>query len=477
MAKGRPCVKCYLAFALVILIALVATGVWNPFPNLWDWVNRSQPLSTPDVAWQERVGGTPKSVTVAGNAVVVEHRTSVEARNLTTGVRLWERKADWSAVAGDGQDSVIAVGKLLVEGYDVLDPGTGAVRRKDTQAVAVWTYRNALLDVRCAGPKDCTLTAWDPRGTSPRWSTNIPGVGFVLFADNPEVLSTRRLTTDKVDPGAAGPDPVPPLIGYPIDGRVHVVDTATGRVVQKLEADRQERLVVVGGRLLRITAKSADGTCYFNVAAEDANTGQRVWQRAGINLRTADGSGCAQRADPQGGLNVIVGVGPDTREGVIDAYDGRYLWVGGHDEKLRAVDDRYALVRAADGRSTRGHQLGVDGPRWTRQTHPDAQAALARYAAIIVDSDPDRVIAVDPATGKELANLRTSAKVLAVGRTGMVIGDGRDIGYVPFNGVAQDQPGGGRPPGGGPNDSGGNGTGSCGGAKEPVCESPKPKDG
>ncbi|MEV0393102.1 PQQ-binding-like beta-propeller repeat protein [Polymorphospora rubra] len=477
MATGKPRMRFYLIFVLAIVVALAATGVWNPFPTMWDWVNRSQPLSKPDVTWQQRVGGTPKSVTIAGNAVVVEHRTSVEALNLSTGVRLWERKADWSAVAGDAQDPVVAVGKLLVPGYEVLDPATGAVRRKDTEAVAVWTYRNALLDVRCSDPKDCTLTAWDPRGTTPRWSTDIPGVGFVLFADNPDVLGTRRINADGVDAGAAGPEPMPALIGYPIDGRVHVVDTATGRVVQRLEPDRRDRLVVVGGRVLKVTARSEDGTCYFNVEAHDPNTGQRIWQRAGINLRTADGAGCAQREDPQGGLNVIVGIAPDARETVIDAYDGRYLWVGTEGEKLRAVDDHHALVRAADGRSVKGHRLSVDGPRWDRPVHPDAEMALARFAAIVVDSDPDRVIALDPATGRELVNLRTTAKVLAVGPAGMIIGEGRDVGYVPFNGSApEQQPGG--PPGGGNNPGGnGDGSGPCGGAKQPECASPQPKDG
>lgn len=497
MAKGSaggPCVKCYFAFALVILIVLVSTGLWNPFPDLWEWTNRSQPLSRPDVAWQQRLGGTPKNVTIAGDAVIVEHRTTVEARSLTTGVRLWERKADWAAVAGGESDSVVAVGKLLTKGYEVLDPRSGAVRRRDDAAVAVWTYRNALVDARCFQPNDCTLTAWEPRGTTPRWTVDLPGIATTLFADNPEVLGTRRLTASRIERQAGGPELVPGLVGYPIDGRVHIVETANGRVVQELKPDRQERVVVVGGRVLHIRTLARDGTCYFTVAARDPATDQPVWQEAGLNLRTAERAGCAQRHDPQGGQNVIVGVAPDLRESVLNAYDGRRLWTGEPGEKLLAVDDRYALVRSADGKAVEGYELGVPAPPWTRLLSPDGEAALARYAAVVVDEKPDRIVALDPRTGRELASLRSSAKVLAVGPQGMIIGEGREIGYVRFGGVAggpdagapdapgaagaSGAPGAGPGPDAAPNDGPGPGDGAtCGGPKQEQCRPEGGKDG
>jgi len=475
MAKGSaggPCVKCYLAFALVILIVLVATGVWNPFPDLWEWTNRSQPLSKPDVSWQQRLGGTPKSVTITGGAVVVEHRTTVEARSLSTGVRLWERKADWVAVAGGEQDPVIAVGKLLHKGYQVLDPQTGAVRRRDESAVAVWTYRDALLDARCFQPNDCTVSAWDPRGSKPRWAVDLPGIATALFADNPEVLGTRRLTAKKVAPDAGGPESMPGLIGFPIDGRVHVVDTANGRVVQELKPDDQERVVVVGGRVLHITADAADGTCYFTAEARDPANGQRVWQQAGLNLRTTDRAGCAQRRDPQGGQNVIVGVAPDRRESVLDAYDGRRLWTGRRGEKLVAVNDRYALARTADGKSIKGHELGAADVRWDRSLRPDGSAALARTAAVLVDEEPDRIVVLDARTGRELAKLRSAAKVLAVGTAGMIIGEGREIGYVRFGGPA-DGPDGPGPRAGDPDAAPGSGSGDPEPGADPTCTGPK----
>ncbi|MBE1486575.1 outer membrane protein assembly factor BamB family protein [Plantactinospora soyae] len=477
MAKGSARglgAKSALAIALIVVIVLAATNVWNPFPGVWDWVNRDDPLSEPDVVWQQRVGGTPQNVNIAGNTVVIRYRTRVEARSLATGVRLWERKADWAAVAGGERDSVVAVGKLLSKGYELLDPETGAVRRKDTSAVGVWTYRNALLDVRCREPKDCTLTARDPRGSDPIWTAYLPGVQTGPLAGNPEVLGTRELTARQVHEDAAGPVEMPPLIGLPVDGRVHIVDTATGRVMQDLKPGQEDRIVVVGGRMLRIEARSADGNCYFTVVARDPATGQEVWRRDGLNLRTADGAGCAQREDPQGGENVFVGVAPDSRETVVDAYDGRLLWVGPKGEKLLAVDDRYTLSRSADKKSIIGSELAIDRPRWTRPVNPEGGGVLTPFAAVLIDRRPDRIVALDPRSGRELANVRSRAEVLAVGPGGMVIGEGRDLGYVRFNGVAA-------PPGSGPSAGPGGQNPEpgvdCGGPKQPECPAANGKAG
>ncbi len=463
--KGLGGVRGGLLLGLVIVIALAVTGVWNPFPGVWDWVDRSEPISEPDVLWQQRVGGTPKSVTIVGDTVVVEQRTRTEVRSLATGAPLWERKADWSAVAGGDRDAVVAVGKLLVKGYEVLDPTTGAVRRRDGDAVAVWTYRNMLLDARCVAATDCTLSAWDPRGTSPLWTAFLPGVSSGLFADNPGLLGTRRLTAQRIDEGVAGPEAVPPLLGFPVDGRVHVVDTATGRVVQDVEPGQDERLSVVGGRMLKIRAVSVDGSCQYAVSARDPATGQEVWRRSGFNLRTADSAGCAQREDPQGARSVLIGVAPDGREAVLDGYDGRLLLVDAEGEKLLAVDDRYALVRSADRDSVIARDLGTGKARWNRPAGAKAGAALTPYAAVLTGDKPNRLVAVDPRTGRELVVLRTSANALAVGPNGMVVGEGREIGYVRF-GAGAGAPPPAAPPAGSDDDAG-PGPGRTGGAPEP----------
>jgi outer membrane protein assembly factor BamB len=466
-------VKCYLAFAATVVIVLATTGVWNPFPDVWEWVNQSRPLSSPGVAWQQRLGGSPKSVTIAGNAVVVEHRTTVEARGLSGGVRLWQRDADWGAVAGEDAGAVVVTGELLVKGYDVIDPLSGTVRRHDSGAVAVWTFRNAILDVRCAAARDCTLSAWEPRGGAPLWRVQLPGVGFVLFADNPEVLGTRPFTVPRVNDDAGGPLWMPQLLGFPIDGRVYVVDTTSGSVLRELEPDREDRMVVAGGRVLRVIADARDGSCYFTVVASDAATGSEVWRQTGLNVRTAD-AGCAQRKDPLGHENVLAAVAYDGREILVDAYDGRAMWIGGFGTKVAATDSRHALIRSADGRTVSGIVLGATGVAWSRPVHRDAQIALARYAAIVVDREAERVIALDPATGAELVAVRTSATVAAVGPDGMILVDRREIGYVVFSG-GDGGAGDGPAPGGPGGDPGGGGPGpgdpstGCHGPKREQC--------
>ncbi|MDQ7910662.1 PQQ-binding-like beta-propeller repeat protein [Phytohabitans sp. ZYX-F-186] len=452
----------WVVAALIVLVILVSTNTWNPFPGIWEWVSASQPLSSPNVSWQQRLGSGPQSVTFAGNAVVVEHRTSVEARGVSTGAQLWEKDKDWAAVAGEGLDSVVVVGELLTKGYEVLDPISGSVRRTDKRAVAVWTYRNALLDVHCDDAKDCQLSAWEPRGDAPMWTVDLPGVGFVLFADNPDLLDAKALSTRRVEGGAGGPVLMPSLLGFPVDGKVRVVDTAAGRVVQDFEPDRHDRHVVVGGRVIRVQARSGDGTCYFTVIATDPALQREVWRHEAVNLRTAEGAGCAQREDPAGGQNVIVGVTADGREAVLDAYDGRVLWLGGHGEKLLAVDDQYALVRPSGGKAVTSYELGAKRARWSYPTQdPKAGVAIARFAVIVAPEDPDRIVALSPATGRTLADLRSSAKVLAVGPTGMIIGEQREIGFVPFTGTAPPASPGATPA---PAD-----TSLCDGPKEPNC--------
>ncbi|GAA4456711.1 outer membrane protein assembly factor BamB family protein [Phytohabitans houttuyneae] len=463
MAKGAASGRTgWVVAALIVLVILVSTNTWNPFPGIWEWVSTSQPVASSNVVWQQRLGSGPKSVTIAGNSVVVEHRTSVEARGISSGAQLWEKDKDWAAVAGEGLDSVVVVGELLKKGYEVLDPLSGFVRRSDKRAVAVWTYRNALLDVHCDDAKECQLTAWEPRGTTPMWTVELPGVGFVLFADNPDLLDAKPLSARRVEGGAGGPVLMPSLLGFPVDGKVRVVDTAAGRVVQDFEPDRHDRHVVVGGRVIRVQARSADGTCYFTVFATDPALQREVWRHEAVNLRTAEGAGCAQREDPAGGQNVIVGVTADGREAVLDAYDGRVLWLGAQGEKLVAVDDQFALVRASGGKAITTYQFGVKRARWSFTTaDTKASVAITRFAAIVAPEEPDRIVALDPATGRTLVEVRSSAKVLAVGPTGMIIGEQREIGFVAFGGTTQPASPGSVPA---PAD-----TSLCDGPKDPLC--------
>ena len=250
-------------------------------------------------------------------------------------MQLWERNADWAAVAGRGADAVVVAGRLLAKGYQVLDPTTGAVRRRDNDAIAVWTYRDRLLDLRCAKASDCDADAPGTRaapGPSGRSCTG--GIGFVLDAANPDLPDTRRLTAAAASTTTwPGRQPLPGCSASRSTARSAWSTRPPAGCVQNVEPGRDQRVAVVGGRVLTVTGTAADGTCYYAVVATDPASGRTVWQRDGLNLRTADNAGCEQDRDPAGGEDVVLGVDPDGREALIAAHDGRLLWHGAKGEK------------------------------------------------------------------------------------------------------------------------------------------------
>ncbi|MEU4691691.1 hypothetical protein [Actinoplanes sp. NPDC023714] len=430
MASGGGSLKGYTVLITAVVVTVLATtGVWNPFPQVWEWVNTSEPVA-PGSRWQQRLGGTPQSVAIVGDAVVVEYRNSVEAYGLTAAVPLWKSDADWATIAGKGADAVVVTGKLLTKGYQVLDARTGAVRRSDTTAGAVWAYRDAIVDLSCSGGDDCRLTAWDPKSGSEMWNVGTGGIGFVLDAANPDLPDTKRLVSGYVDDDVAGPPPMPGLLGLPNDGRIRVIDTAKGRLVQTIRPGREQKVSVVGGRVLTITGTPGDGTCYYEVVATDPPGDAVVWRRDGLNLRTAEnGSDCEQGRDPAGGYNVVLGVDPYGREVLINANDGRNLWYGDKESEVLAVNDSYAVIRKGD--SLRGYSFGKDKAVWRQPGGDKAGAALTPYAAVLVWKN--RVMALSPSNGAVRADVRTNAKVFAVGPDGMIAVSGRDMAYLAFS--------------------------------------------
>jgi outer membrane protein assembly factor BamB len=189
---------------------------------------------------------------------------------------------------------------------------------------------------------------------------------------------------------------------------------------------------VAGGRVLTVTGRSGDGTCYYSVVATDPPFG-RVWSRDDLNLRTADnGSSCKQDRDPAGGDDVVLGVDPVGREELIAAHDGRPLWYGEKDQDVMAVNDGYAIVRSADRRTFSGRSFTGDGATWRRAVNADASAALTPYAAIVANTSPRRIVALSPSSGRVLVDARTEAKVFSTGPDGLIAVDGRDMAYLPY---------------------------------------------
>ena len=232
----------------------------------------------------------------------------------------------------------------------------------------------------------------------------------------------------------AGPREMPELLGLPDDGKVRVIDTATGKLVETATPARDQRIAVAGGRVLTVTGTAGDGTCYYGVVAADPPGGGTVWSRDGLNLRTAgNGSSCKQDRDPAGGEDVVLGVDPVGRQQLIAAHDGRVLWHGAKGETVLAVDDSFAVLRSADGTTLRCWSMARGRVVWSRAAGSGAAAAVTPDAVIVATSKPGRAAAISPATGRLLADVRTSAKIFAVGPGGMIAVDGRDMAYLPFS--------------------------------------------
>lgn len=434
MAKGRSAASGWLVAALIVVIVLTSTGVWNPWPGIWDWVNTSATLSDPAPRWQERLGGRPKAIMAVENMVLVEQRESVEGRTLNSGVRLWSQPADWAAVAGPAGRTVVVTGKLLTKGYTVLDPRNGSPIRHDDRALAVWTYANAMIDVYCHGPLDCILTAREPASGDELWHVQLQGVGFVLFADNPALSGVHKLTGDDGPDELTGPARMPGLLGFPVDGNVEVVDTVAGELVGTVKPSRHEKILVMAGRVVHSEATPISGGCEMHLVGRDAVTGRIVWKRDGYNLGTVAGAACDQDRDAQGAGSALYATRPDGRQVLLDAADGRELLVAAPGAKIVASDGIRALVRSRDGKTLTAYQLGETEPLWSRKADPKATAAVTRTRVLVFDKNPDRLWVLTTA-GKVILESHSEAQAMALVAQGVLLGDRRDLGLVQFPGT------------------------------------------
>jgi outer membrane protein assembly factor BamB len=421
------------------VLALVITGIvvtgWNPVPKVTDWwekvADSTGKLATPDTTWTERVGGQPSAAIVAGSAAVVVMRGTVEARALSTGAVLWQREADWAAVAGDGVNTVAVVGRRG-QGLAALDPATGNERWKDKDVVGAWTYRDTVLTLACGGLSDCTLTARAPRDGAQIWKLTLPGIGRVLNGANPELLGTDPMSDTYRDAIKAMPRAIPAMLGFPIEQKVRVVDVAHGKLMPDASPSNTTRIVVAGGRVLASTASPKDGSCRFSLEARDAATGKAVWKKDGYDLRTASGAGCEQRHDPRGADTVVVATRGDNREVFLSPRDGREMWAGAEGDEIVAADSQYGLVRSEGGKTLSVVGFDKGGRLWQQAVPPKADVAVSRYAILVRDSAEGRVFAYEPVSGRLLLDVKTTSDVIGIGEQGVMLGRGRTIGYLPF---------------------------------------------
>jgi hypothetical protein len=284
-----------------------------------------------------------------------------------------------------------------------------------------------MLDVNCFDPKDCQLASREPVSGAARWKTNLPGIGFVLFADNPGLAGAEQMY--------AAPTEMPPLLGFPIDNKIHVVDTGTGRMLRAVGQDQNTVVKVLAGRVIHNVAVVRNGRCVVSVAGKEGHSGAEVWRRDGYQLLSTAGAGCDQRGEPRAGGNAVVAVRPDGKQALLDAGDGREVLVTADGEKILGTDGIYAVVQSADGSHISGYALGRPRHLWTREAGPKVKVVVSRTAVVVSDQDPDRIIVLERGTGTVRAEVRSGADVLAFDALGLMLGDRRELGYLALTGV------------------------------------------
>ena len=108
MASGGSPWRGYALAAIVLIVVLATTHVWNPWPQVWAWINTSEPIAAGVSQWQTRIGGSPQNVLDGGpgNNVVIPGgpthapaSTAALAANVTV---LSQFMASSLVTAGDG---------------------------------------------------------------------------------------------------------------------------------------------------------------------------------------------------------------------------------------------------------------------------------------------------------------------------------------------------------------------------------------
>lgn len=428
------------ALGLIGVLALGGTYIvitgWNPWPqmqaDLTKWMAQAGSLAEPKASWSVRVGDSPTAAVVAGSTVLITHRGSVEARGLVDGTPKWNRDADWAALAGVGPTSVAIVGKKG-SGLVALDPATGATKWKDASATAVWTYTDAVLTLACSGLTDCTLRDRDPGNGNTRWTMTLPGIGRVLSGANTALLHSRELSGTFASAIDAVPRPLPAMLGFPTDQRIQVVDTSDGKRLREAKATDTSRVVVLGGRVLTSTATPKDGSCRYTLEADDAASGRLVWKREGYDLHTADGAGCEQREDPPGDDTYLAATRGDNKDAFLSTHDGREVWVAPDGLTAVAAYGGYGVVRTPDKTSIHVLDLAHGGHTlWTKTVPAGAGIAVTDDAVFVNIPDSGEIIGYAPATGAKILDEKTDGQVLGFGPTGVMLGRGRLVGFVPF---------------------------------------------
>jgi hypothetical protein len=261
-----------------------------------------------------------------------------------------------------------------------------------------------------------------------RWITPLIGNGRTLAGAN-KALSGLRSPDGLLAPQR----PAPPLLGFPLNDQVQVVDTATGKRLRSYQDTQTTRVVLAGDHVLVTTVLYRDSHCTYAVDGRDPANDRLDWHLDGYDLHTTDGGlGCEQRKDPQGSGPYVVALGPDNREQLLDTSSGRLAYRAADGEEFADVDDRVALVRSADGKVVKGIDLSIGSQVWSRVAGRSVKVGLGPGVAVFEDPGAGQLAALSEQSGQLLLNAKTGATVLGYSDHGLVINIGRSVGLLTY---------------------------------------------
>jgi hypothetical protein len=425
MAKGRAIGQFEAMLGVVGLLALgvaysIATG-WNPLPRLQGWLDRNHTLAEPAPAWTVTTTDEPSSVVAVGTAVVIMTGRTVSGYTLGSGTQQWTKEVPWSAVAG----SVVVAGKNK-RGYDALEPATGAVRWSDATATGAWTFTDLVIGIACPQAGNCVLTARAPGNGAIRWQVALPGDVHGLGGANHKLAGVRPLGK------ATGlPEPVPPLLGFPVDDKVQVVDTRGGTRLTAYRSDQLTWATVAGNHVLVTGGYQKKGPCKPRADGRDPAGDRAAWHLDGYDLHTGTALGCDQRNEPAGAGGLIDATSPDGHEVLLDPATGEEAFRAGTGEKVIDTDGHLVLVRTADKDAVKAVDVTSGATRWRRAAPKGVTVLLG--PGVVVFSDPGSgKLTVVSLANHVLVDVTSRASVLGYAETGLFVTNGTEVGLISY---------------------------------------------
>jgi hypothetical protein len=429
MAKGRAIGQFEAMLGVFGLLALVVaysivTG-WNPLPRLQGWLDRTRTLAEPAPAWTVTASDEPSGAVAVGTAVVISAGTNVSGYTLASGTQQWTREVAWSAVAGSGAGAVVVAGKSK-RGYDALDPATGAVRWSDPTTTGAWTFTDLVVGVACPQPAACVLTARAPGDGAVRWQAPLPGDVHGVSGANHGLAGIRPLGK-----AAGAPEPVPPLLGFPVDDRVQVLDSRTGTRLSAYRSTALAWATVAGTRVVVTGGNNKKGPCRPRADGRDPAGDRSIWHLDGYDLHTGTALGCDQRNEPAGAGGLIDATSPDGHEVLLDPATGEEAFRAGTGEKIVDSDGRLVLVRTADKDAVKAVDLASGAVRWHRPAPKGVGVVLGPGVVVFTDPGSGKLTAVS-LTNHVLADVTSRATVLGYADTGLLVTIGTEVGLVSY---------------------------------------------